>query len=175
MTLIAGTRCELRAFVHGDEATLARLADDPGVAKNLADRFPCPYTIGDAEEWVETCQGLGEGHAVFAIQAGGALAGAVGYEGIGAVYPRTAMVGYWLGREFWGRGIAAEALALATAHAFRSTLYHRLEAGVFPWNAPSMRVLEKAGYRFECVLKERLFKDGVPYDEHVYYRLRTDR
>ena len=173
MTIIAGPRCSLRPFRPGDEAALQRLADDPGVAKNLADRFPSPYTLADAEEWVATCQALAEGHVVFAIEVDGALAGGVGYERLGPVYPGTAMVGYWLGRAHWGRGIAAAALALVTGHAFRTTALQRLEAGVFPWNRPSMRVLEKAGYRLECVLKDRLFKDGRAWDEHLYIRLRA--
>jgi RimJ/RimL family protein N-acetyltransferase len=173
--IITRALCTLRPFRPGDEEALRQLADDPDVARNLADRFPSPYTRKDAEEWVATCQNLAEGQTVFAIEVDGALAGGAGFEGIGAVYPRTAMVGYWLGRAFWGRGIATEALRALTAHAFASIYLNRLEAGVFPWNRASMRVLEKAGYRFETVLKGRLFKDGAAYDEHLYARLRDDR
>lgn len=172
--IITGALCTLRPFRPGDEDALRLLADDPGVARNLADRFPSPYTRKDAEEWVTTCQNLAEGQTVLAVEVDGALAGGAGFEGIGAVYPRTAMVGYWLGRAFWGRGIATEALRALTAHAFASSCLNRIEAGVFPWNRASMRVLEKAGYRLEGLLRGRLYKDAVVYDEPLYVRLRGD-
>jgi RimJ/RimL family protein N-acetyltransferase len=53
------------------------------------------------------------------------------------------LVGYWLGREFWGRGIASEALA-----AFLEVVRERpLQATVAHGNPASMRVLEKSGFR----------------------------
>jgi RimJ/RimL family protein N-acetyltransferase len=55
------------------------------------------------------------------------------------------LVGYWLGREHWGRGIAGRALA-----AFLELLPSRpLHATVAEHNAASRRVLEKAGFE-EC-------------------------
>jgi len=54
-------------------------------------------------------------------------------------------VGYWLGRQFWGRGIASEAL-----RDFLEVVPHRpLEAWVAPHNAGSARVLEKNGFTFD--------------------------
>ena len=56
---------------------------------------------------------------------------------------RVRLVGYWLGREFWGRGIASEALA-----AFLEIVRERpLHATVAHHNPASMRVLEKSGFR----------------------------
>ncbi len=54
----------------------------------------------------------------------------------------TREVGYWLGREFWGRGIATEALALF----LRGYRTRPLYAGVASHNAGSIRVLEKCGF-----------------------------
>jgi RimJ/RimL family protein N-acetyltransferase len=52
------------------------------------------------------------------------------------------LVGYWLGREFWGRGIATRALA-----EFLEQLIERpLHALVAPHNVGSIRVLEKCGF-----------------------------
>ena len=53
------------------------------------------------------------------------------------------MVGYWLGSEFWGRGIATRALALFVAQIPERPLF----AQVFVKNPASMRVLEKCGFR----------------------------
>ena len=53
------------------------------------------------------------------------------------------VVGYWLGREFWGRGLASQALA-----EFLPLVDERpLQATVAPANRASVRVLEKNGFR----------------------------
>jgi len=51
-------------------------------------------------------------------------------------------VGYWLGREFWGRGVATRALAAF----LREVTERPLHAGVVPHNAGSLRVLERCGF-----------------------------
>jgi RimJ/RimL family protein N-acetyltransferase len=51
-------------------------------------------------------------------------------------------IGYWLGREYWGRGIASRAL-----RTFLDLIEERpLHAAVAPHNPASMRVLEKCGF-----------------------------
>ena len=87
----------------------------------------------------------------------------------------SAEVGYWLGHEFWGRGIATIAVRLLTRHAFevRPEL-RRLYATPFANNAGSARVLEKAGYVREAVLRHSVVKDGVVLDQFIYACLRGD-
>ena len=51
-------------------------------------------------------------------------------------------VGYWIGREFWGRGVATRALSVFLELVPERPLY----AGVVPHNAASIRVLEKCGF-----------------------------
>lgn len=76
---------------------------------------------------------------------------------------RQRLVGYWLGREFWGRGIASAALALFLR--FEST--RPLHARVVQHNLPSMRVLEKAG--FTRVGEETFaLPDGTSEKEFIY-------
>ena len=83
----------------------------------------------------------------FAIEVDGALAGGIGYTRRTDVERIGAEVGYWLGRAFWGRGIATAALRLLTAHAFAADPeLRRLWAVPFARNVASARVLEKAGY-----------------------------
>lgn len=52
-------------------------------------------------------------------------------------------IGYWLGRSFWGRGIASSALELF----LREVTERPLLAWVASHNAASIRVLEKSGFR----------------------------
>jgi RimJ/RimL family protein N-acetyltransferase len=51
-------------------------------------------------------------------------------------------VGYWLGREYWGKGIASAALSLFLTHIEKRPLY----AHVAKHNAASIRVLQKCGF-----------------------------
>lgn len=66
-------------------------------------------------------------------------------------WEQRAEVGYWIGRSYWGRGYATEAVRLACRFGFRSMGLHRIDASVVEGNAGSMRVLEKAGFRPEGI------------------------
>lgn len=168
----SGEGFELRPWREGDEAPLTRHADDEEVARNLMDRFPHPYTLADARRWVAMNRGTEGPTSQFAIVISGAAAGGIGFERLEDVHAFTARIGYWLGRAFWGRGIATAALQLVTAHAFRAFDFERLEAEVFDWNPASRRVLEKAEYRLESRQSRRIVKRGVLMDGWLYARLR---
>jgi RimJ/RimL family protein N-acetyltransferase len=83
---------------------------------------------------------------------------------------RSAEIGYWLGEEFWGRGITTEALNAVSNFAFSSFDLCRLYAHVFEWNMASARVLEKAGYTLEGRMKKSVTKDGKSIDQLLYAR-----
>ncbi len=55
------------------------------------------------------------------------------------------LLGYWIGREFWGRGVATRALALLAEEVSVRPLY----AHVVAHNVGSIRVLEKCGFRHD--------------------------
>jgi [ribosomal protein S5]-alanine N-acetyltransferase len=159
---------ELRRLRRGDEEALSANANDRDVWRNLRDRFPHPYTLGDAAWWIANS---GETH--FGIEVDGTIAGCVGFERDEDVFRRSAEVGYWLGRSHWGKGIATAALAKLTEHVFTTTDIVRLYAGVFAWNPASARVLEKSGYVFEGRKKSAVFKDGQLIDELLYAKVKA--
>lgn len=72
-------------------------------------------------------------------------------------------VGYWMGREFWGRGIATEALRQFLILETRRPLHAHVAKG----NAGSLRVLQKCG--FVIIGDDSNFSDslGRQIDEHV--------
>ena len=57
-----------------------------------------------------------------------------------------AEIGYWLGKDFWGKGYATEAVQSVVAYAFEELSLVRLWAGAYQENTPSQRVLEKCGF-----------------------------
>jgi RimJ/RimL family protein N-acetyltransferase len=81
---------------------------------------------------------------------------------------RTAEIGYWLGRRYWGRGVITDAVRAATAYAFAELAMHRVFAVPFVHNAASSRVLEKARYRLEGRMRRSAVKDGEVLDQWLW-------
>jgi len=72
----------------------------------------------------------------------------------------SAEVGYVLNPEYWGRGIAVEALQRILAFGFEDLGLHRIEARFIDGNDRSRRVMEKAGMNFEGILREAMLVKG---------------
>ena len=106
-----------------------------------------------------------------AIEVEGEAAGGIGFVRGSDVERFSAEIGYWLGEQFWGRGIVTEALTMVTEHAFRSFNVLRLFALPFADNIGSARVLEKAGYVREGTLRSSSVKYGAPRDQVIYARI----
>jgi RimJ/RimL family protein N-acetyltransferase len=165
-------RLVLRRWREGDEEALVRHADNRRIWVNLRDRFPHPYTLEHAREWIGHCAAAPDPPPELAIEHAGEPIGGVGLVPLTDIARFTAEVGYWLGEPFWGRGFATEALRRFTAYAFERFPFERLEAWVFATNPASARVLEKSGYQYEATLRRCVFKDGCFLDSHLYARLR---
>jgi RimJ/RimL family protein N-acetyltransferase len=150
---------------------LVRNANDRRVWRNLRDEFPHPYTREDATDWIRRASGAIP-QTAFAIVVGELAVGGIGLRLREDVYRRSAEIGYWLGREHWGRGITSEAVQALTEWAFPTFDLCRIFAGVFEWNLASMRVLEKAGFRLEGRLRKAIVKDGETVDELLYALVR---
>ena len=164
----------LRPWRPSDREALAALANDRRISINLRDLFPYPYGVEDADRFIAMAQSLVPPTS-FAIEASGQLAGGIGYTLHTDVERVAAEVGYWIGVPFWGRGIATEAVRLVTATAFaRHPDLRRLYALPFASNPASARVLEKAGYQREGVMRQSAIKDGVVQDQWLYAILRHE-
>ncbi len=85
-----------------------------------------------------------------------------------------AELGYALRRDYWGRGLAAQMLELALAHAFTRLGLLRIEADVDPLNSASCRLLERQGFTREGLLRERWRVGGTPQDSALYGLLARD-
>lgn len=77
-------------------------------------------------------------------------------------------IGYFIDNRMQGKGIATEAVKLAVRFAFERANLHRVQAAVMPRNRPSIRVVEKAGFRFEGLAKRYLQINGVWEDHNIY-------
>lgn len=159
----------LRDYEIGDAERLQFLANNENVTRYMTTAFPYPYTDKDAEWWVST--GCKEG-VVKVIEYNREFVGSVGATPKTEERSRTAVIGYWLGEPYWGKGIACEALKKITDILFSTTDIVRLEASIYSPNTASMRVAEKAGYKKESVMKKAIFKNNEFYDDHIYSKLK---
>jgi RimJ/RimL family protein N-acetyltransferase len=162
-------RCLLRPWKEDDAAALVQHANNRKVWRNLRDAFPHPYTAKDAVRWLDSVRGMSPVR-FFAIDVGGEAVGSIGVSPFTDVNARSAEIGYFVGEEFWSRGIATEAVRACSEYAFRELDLVRLQAGIFAWNAASMRVLEKCDYVREGVLTKSVWKDGELIDSMLYAR-----
>ncbi|MBI1343510.1 MAG: GNAT family N-acetyltransferase [Terrimonas sp.] len=158
----------IRKWKEEDAARLALLANNKKIADHLRDRFPYPYQLQDAEQWIRLQK---EKVPVlnFAIDADEQLAGACGILLKEDVYRHSAEIGYWIGEPFWGRGIATAAISQLLEHLQKEfSGICRIYAEVFDCNTPSMRVLEKNGFVLECTRKKAVIKNNTIIDDHVW-------
>lgn len=159
--------CLLRPLVASDAESLARYANNRSVAKNLRDRFPHPYQKADAE-WYIAHLATREVQSSFGIIVGNEAIGSISLMLGDDIARRSAEIGYWLGEPFWGRGIAVQALRATTQYAFDTLNMARVFAVPFVSTSRSMRVLEKAGFVREGLMRHSAVKDGVLLDQWMY-------
>ena len=159
--------CLLRPLVTADAESLARHANDHGVWRNLRDRFPHPYTVADAQAYIAHAAARPV-QTSFGIVVDGQAIGNIGLMLGEDIARRSAEVGYWIGRAFWGRGIAVDALRATTQYAFDTLALARVFAVPFATTSRSVRVLEKAGYVKEGVMRHSAVKEGRLLDQLLY-------
>jgi RimJ/RimL family protein N-acetyltransferase len=167
---LEGARCRIRPWRGADADAIVKHANNAKIARQLRDRFPHPYTQRHAAEFLEHATGT-EPTAHFAIEVNGEAVGGLGFVRGTDVERYSAEIGYWLGESFWGRGITTESVDLLTGWVFGELDILRLFALPFADNVASRRVLEKAGYCCEGILRASAVKFGEPRDQALYSRI----
>jgi RimJ/RimL family protein N-acetyltransferase len=157
----------IRSWRPADAESLAREADNRNIWRTVRDRFPHPYTRADAEAWIDRATS-GRPETQFAIDLGTGAVGGIGLELQEDVSRYSAELGYWLGEQYWGRGIMTAAVSRFTGYAFDTFDICRIYAMVFETNPASQRVLERAGYVLEGRLRHAAYKDGRILDQFLY-------
>jgi ribosomal-protein-alanine N-acetyltransferase len=89
-----------------------------------------------------------------------------------AANEQVSELAYDLERAQWGRGLMTGIVKQLVAWAFAETPLSRIEALTRTDNEASQRVLLKCGFVFERTLREHRICRGVPYDFHLFCRLR---
>ena len=160
----------LREYIKDDAERLVRLANNKNVSKYLTPFFPFPYTKKDAHWWLETGRNLNDA-INRVIEYNEEFVGGIGINPQKGWKSHIAEIGYWIGEEYWGNGIATEALKQMTKLALSTKKYQKLFAPVLGPNKASMQVLEKNNYQLEGVLKHDVIKDDTFFDIYSYAKI----
>jgi ribosomal-protein-alanine N-acetyltransferase len=175
LPVLMGRRVLLREPREDDAGLLFEYASDPDVTRFLA--FATPASVEDTLYFIAKCREHREQDReyvfVVADVASDRPMGVIGLRHIDQPM-RTAQVGTWLGRRYWGSGANAEAKQLLLAFSFDQLGLHRVEARIAVGNDRSRRAFERLGGTSEGLLRESFFKDGVYHDQNLYVVLEQD-
>ncbi|HYG94202.1 MAG TPA: GNAT family protein [Nocardioides sp.] len=104
----------------------------------------------------------------FVVEVDGRFAGQVSVNNVVRGSAQFASVGYWLDKEYAGRGVMPRAVAMAIDHAFFNAGLHRIEVCIRPENSNSLRVVEKLGIREIGYAPRFLHIDGDWRDHRIF-------
>lgn len=162
-------KISIREWNQTDAAALAAALSNKKILNNLRDGLPYPYTEKDAEAYISFILNSDPNDTfAFAIEVDGKAVGSIGAFRQGNIHCRTAELGYYLAEEYWGRGIMTSAVRQLCEKLFAETDIIRIFAEPFDYNVGSRRVLEKAGFQLEGILKNNAFKNGKVLDMALY-------
>ena len=139
-------RLLLRPYRREDADLVAHYLNDFDISGNLA-RVPHPYTREDAEMWVQVQFANPDpapGATSFAIEVKGeGYAGAVGFHPGDLSEP---VLGYWLAKPHWGKGVMSEATRAARDWIVAVSRPEQVLSGAFPFNTASLAIQRKLGF-----------------------------
>jgi RimJ/RimL family protein N-acetyltransferase len=163
----------LRRWRADDLEALLRHADDAEVARGLSERFPYPYTRTDGEAFLAG-KVVDLRMPVFAIEFAGEACGGIGLRPGEHERRIGAELGYWLGRDHWGKGLMTRIVALFSVQAMDALQLQRLQATVLDFNVASARVLQKNGFVEEGVMWRAVLKRGRVHDLRLFAKTRAE-
>lgn len=128
---------------------------------------PLPYDPRGGIRNLLTRARAGEG-LPFVVEFEGELAGQLNVSSVQWGSVSSATIGYWVSERFAGKNVTPTAVALATDHCFFELRLHRMEICIRPENGPSLRVVEKLGFRYEGLRRRYIHIDGDWRDHHCF-------
>lgn len=170
-----GIRVRLRPVQDDDLDALVPLANDEGVARWTD--LPHPYTRGHAAKVIALAhEELRLGQSAFLAVCdvdSDELMGMTSLSNLD-LESKNAEVGIWLGRPYWGNGLAMEAFDLLLEIAFQRLDLTKLYGVVLEGNEASVNLLERFGFHEEGRLRWHTKRDGTWMDKIFYGLLREE-
>lgn len=162
-------RLYFRRFNLNDAKELAKQLNHRDMLENLL-HLPYPYTIDHARWWILQHDELFDHDRIYEfaiiLKETNKLIGSIGLSYIEK--NKHGETGYWIAKDYWGKGYATEALKGLIKWAFEEKDFHKVIASHFARNKASGKVMQKAGMTYEGCQKEHILKDGVFHDSILY-------
>jgi|ERR1035437_2457015 RimJ/RimL family protein N-acetyltransferase len=158
---------KLRPWKEEDIEHLLKYANNKKIADNMRDRFPYPYIRESGIAFIKESNEENP-TKIFAIEIDGIPAGSIGIFPGTDVYRKSAEIGYWVGEEFWGKGIATKVVKEIIKYGFDTWDLNRIYAKTFSSNEISQRVLLNSGFKFEAKTEKAVFKNNQFLDELIF-------
>ena len=163
-------RLLLRPWEERDAAALYALASDPDIGPRCG--WKPHESEAESAEIIRTVFAEPEIYALV-LRESGALVGCAGLHPLEGEPSDCPELGYWLGKQFWGRTLMPEAARALIQRAFDERNVEELWCSHFASNARSRRVIEKCGFRYRMT-KERAGTDGITHTTLFYALTRRD-
>jgi ribosomal-protein-alanine N-acetyltransferase len=167
--VIEGSIINLRILRNSDAYFIYKNAKNREISKYT--HLPYPYRLKHAHDFVRLCQEHYKKKTDYELgiefKKTGEIIGMISLMHIDNRH-RSAEVGYWLGNQYWKRGITKEALSLILDFGFNNLELVRIYAKVLQPNLPSIRLLQSAGFRYEGRTRKRVFREGSWFDELIF-------
>lgn len=165
--------CKIRKWLLSDASDLALALSNKKVQGNLRDGLPFPYTEKDGQEYIGAMLSADENDTfAFAVTVEDRAIGSIGVFRQENIHRLTAELGYYISEEYWGKGIMTEAVRQICEYVFGNSDVVRIYAEPFAYNVASCRVLEKAGFQYEGLLRRNAVKNGEMLDMKMYARIK---
>lgn len=161
------TTISLRPWAKEDLSELVRMANNLNIARFMADVFPYPYKEENGKAFIEFANSKTPA-CIFAIVVDDKPVGSIGLHVQTDILRKNYEIGYWLGEEHWGKGIAVEAVKQITEYGFSNLDCIRIFARIFGNNTASQKAIQKAGFTLEGKFEKTIFKNGEFLDELIY-------
>lgn len=163
----------IREWKIEDKTELAENLNNMNILNNLRDGLPYPYTEDDGEDFIRAMLSADKDKTfAFAITLDDKDIGSIGVFRQENIHYRNAEMGYYIGEKYWGNGYMTEAVKLACDFVFENTDIIRIYAEPFSYNSASCKVLEKAGFTCEGILRSNAYKNGKIVDMKMYARVK---
>lgn len=163
----------LRPLSQNDAEDLQKIADNKNIWRWVQDRFPHPYSLQDARNYIEQ-SGNSDDEFIRAIEFEQKVVGVIGLKKKNGLYRFSAEMGYWIGEPYWNMGFATQAVKAMLSIAFDSWNLMRVYAFTMQGNDSSQRVLEKSEFTYEGVRRKAAYKDGKFHDELLFSILKDE-
>jgi len=152
---------ELREWQLSDSVSLAENANNIRIWNSVRDYFPHLYSEEDGKQFIDAALGKPKPAVDLAIAIDGKAVGGVGIVPQQDVERISAEIGYWLGEQYWNKGMMTEAVRQMVVYAFTQFPLLKIYAPVFDFNIASQRVLQKVGFELEAILKKAAIKNNL--------------